>query len=332
MFTTIQKILIEQIKIIKSQSKVQRFSFTPAQRETFAELLFKINFNIHYCFAFKKDTVKDWAKQYIHNKPPKHQINVIKSNKITEYEKQMFIKIHFANLSYGWAKIHGQLKNLNIKMCVTSVANIIKKYYKDNPPKSTGKWKQYLNAIIDSLFACDYKVIIDKHGNKIFVLFFMNIFNRKIVHYNITKSRTKNWQENQLRELTDGSSKKRLITDNDIVFNEVDFDMFNIKRIKIKPYCPKMNAFVERFIGSFNREALVYYHKDELTIKNIQKIVKDYVHFYNNYRNHQSIGNITIPQFENKDNIENADFNIHKVKRKTFLDCKHSYYYLKNCA
>ena len=131
---------------------------------------------------------------------------------------------------------------------------------------------------------CDYKVVNDKYGNKIFILFFINIFSRKIVRFNLTTNPTKQWQENQLRQLNDGTKKLHLITDNDIVFNHVNFDMFDINRIRTKPYTPKMNAHIERYIGSFKREALNYYHNSEYTKKSLYNIAKEYVYFYNNYQ------------------------------------------------
>ena len=58
-----------------------------------------------------------------------------------------------------------------------------------------------------------------------------------------------------------------------------------------------MNAVIERFIGSFNREALnnfVIFTEDQL-----RNITSEYVYYYNNYRPHQGIGNITISDYKN---------------------------------
>jgi transposase InsO family protein len=244
----------------------------------------------------------------------------------------MVIKIHKDNPSYGAPKINGELKNIYIKMCNTSIRNIIKKFYYNNPPKSTGKWKKFIKSLGRSIFACDYKIVTDRDGNKIYVLFLMNIFTRKIVHYNLTYHPNKRWQERQLRELTDGSENINLITDNDGVYKGVDFEMLGINRIRIKPFCPKMNAHIERFIGSFKREALKYYIKDQLTFDKAGEIAKEYVHFYNNYRPHQGIGNVTLPKYEHGQPVLQEGFSVSKVKRKTFLGGAHSYYYLKNCA
>ena len=101
-----------------------------------------------------------------------------------------------------------------------------------------------------------------------------------------------------------------------------------------------MNAFIERFIGSFNREALVFYDKSTLTLDKVHKITKDYVNYYNNHRPHQGIGNITIPQYKKvlqgqhftyktnnhfKHEITNPFENLQK---KQFLDGYINHYYL----
>ena len=49
-------------------------------------------------------------------------------------------------------------------------------------------------------------------------------------------------------------------------------------------------------------------------------------------RPHQGIGNITIPDYISDKKMSNINFNINKIKRKTFLNGRHSYYYLSKCA
>jgi len=51
-----------------------------------------------------------------------------------------------------------------------------------------------------------------------------------------------------------------------------------------------MNAFVERFNGSIRREALDHFLS--FSEKQVRKIVKSYVDYYNHQRPHQGIGKI----------------------------------------
>lgn len=51
-----------------------------------------------------------------------------------------------------------------------------------------------------------------------------------------------------------------------------------------------MNAFTERVIGSIRREALDHFLV--FSEKQIGKIIREYVDFYNHHRPHQGIGKI----------------------------------------
>ena len=51
-----------------------------------------------------------------------------------------------------------------------------------------------------------------------------------------------------------------------------------------------MNAHVERVIGTIRREALDHFLL--FSQKQIRKIVKEFVHYYNNFRPHQGINKI----------------------------------------
>ena len=53
---------------------------------------------------------------------------------------------------------------------------------------------------------------------------------------------------------------------------------------------PNMNAFAERFVRSIRQEALDHFIL--ISEKQVKKIVKEYVNYYNKYRPHQGLGDI----------------------------------------
>ena len=200
------------------------------------------------------------------------------------------------------------------------------------------KLKNLIKKFLNSFFACDFKIVEDNNGNQYFLLFFISLFSRKIIHYNITTSPTKHWVKQQLKEISPADKQIFLITDNDIKFKDIDYKMLSITRINIKPRAPNMNAHIERFIRSFKYEALLKYPKNKYNEKFLRYICKEYVRFYNNFRPHQGIGNVLIPVFlhnkkqSNNIYINELNCNIKKLKRMRFLDNNHSYYYYKKHA
>jgi hypothetical protein len=61
---------------------------------------------------------------------------------------------------------------------------------------------------------------------------------------------------------------------------------------------------------------------------------KDYVYYFNNFRPHQGLDNLTLPVFASDKSKSNSnsnidDFSISDVKRIKLLDGNLSYYYLK---
>ena len=334
-FKYIHKFLTLQLRIVISQAKIKKFSPTIAQKQDLAYYASFLNFNKKLCFAFDQQSIKKWFKQYF-TKTSEY----VKTNRprIPDFVKKLVILFKKQNKEWGYGKIAGQLNDLSHKISKTSVGRILKHYYHElniNKPK---KLKNLIKKFLNSFFACDFKIVEDNNGNQYFLLFFISLFSRKIIHYNITTTPIKDWVKQQLKEISLGDKQVFLITDNDIKFKDIDYEMLSITRINIKPRAPNMNAHIERFIRSFKYEALLRYPKDKYNEKFLRYICKEYIRFYNNFRPHQGIGNVLIPVFlknkkqSNNNFVNELDCNIKKLKRMRFLDNNHSYYYYKNCA
>ena len=85
-----------------------------------------------------------------------------------------------------------------------------------------------------------------------------------------------------------------------------------IKDITTSYKSPNLNAFVERFIGSIRREALDWFVI--FTEKQLSKILKEFIYYYNRRRHHQGIDNIPagyIPQKKGKIFSESILFGLH---------------------
>ena len=102
----------------------------------------------------------------------------------------------------------------------------------------------------------------------------------------------------------------------DVHFTTIDFSQYGITGISTSPYAPNMNAHVERVIGTIRREALDHFLL--FSEKQVYKIIKEFVHFYNNYRTHQGI-----------DRIPNGDIPVGSgsIRKESILSGTHHHYY-----
>ena len=91
-----------------------------------------------------------------------------------------------------------------------------------------------------------------------------------------------------------------------------------IKDITTSYKSPNLNAFAERFIGSIRREALDWFII--FTEKQLSKILKEFIYYYNRRRHHQGIDNIPAGYIPQKNG---------KIFSKSILFGLHHHYYRK---
>ena len=87
--------------------------------------------------------------------------------------------------------------------------------------------------------------------------------------------------------------KTHFIHDNSGELKWFDYESAGIKGVATVPFSPDMNAYAERFIGSIRREFLD--HIIVFTYRQLHRLVKEYIHYYNSLRPHQGIEN-NIPE------------------------------------
>jgi len=80
-----------------------------------------------------------------------------------------------------------------------------------------------------------------------------------------------------------------------------------------------MNAYIERTIGSIRRESLDHFLL--ISEKQVRRIIKEYIDYYNHYRPHQGIDR--IPDGD-------SDFYSGNIKKKQILGGLHHHYYRSN--
>jgi putative transposase len=125
----------------------------------------------------------------------------------------------------------------------------------------------------------------------LFAFFIIELKSRKVIHVGVTRSPTDAWVAQQLREATPyGQGPKYLIRDNDSKFGPCFARVAKtstIKILKTPVHAPRANAICERFLRSVRQECL-----DHLLIlheRQLQRVLKAYVAYFNQARPHQGI-------------------------------------------
>ncbi len=201
------------------------------------------------------------------------------------------IKVMAANNRlWGAERIRGELLKLDIRVSKRT----IQKYMKQVHPKQAREqtWKIFLRTHAAEGWACDFLHIPDLFFRPLFAFFIIELKSRKVIHVNVTRTPTDPWVAQQLREATPyGQTPIYLIRDNDKKFGRIFARVAATSGIKVlrTPYrTPQANAVCERFLGSVRRECLDHFLI--LHEKQLHRLLKAYVVYFNQARPHQGLG------------------------------------------
>jgi transposase InsO family protein len=193
------------------------------------------------------------------------------------------------NRLWGAERIRGELLKLDIHICKRTIQKYIRGV---RTPRLTGQsWRTFLHNHAGEIWACDFLQVTDLFFRSLFAFFIIELKSRKVIHVGVTKSPTDAWTAQQLREATPyGHTPKYLILDRDRKFGPCFTRVAatsGIKLLKTPYHAPRANAICERFLGSVRRECLD--HVLILHEKQLHRVLKAYVVYFNRARPHQGI-------------------------------------------
>jgi transposase InsO family protein len=207
--------------------------------------------------------------------------------KIDLETRHLIRKISRENPLWGAPRVHGELLKLGVDVCETTVA----KYMVKAPKRPEQSWKTFLDNHVNDIASMDF-VIVPTIGFKLlYCLVILDHRRRHIVSYGVTSHPTSEWVARQITNAFPwDEAPEYLIRDRDGAFGlavQQRLDAMDIRDSPTSPRSPWQNGYVERVIGSIRRECLD--HMVVLGEDHLRRVMRAYVHYYNNARTHLSL-------------------------------------------
>ncbi|HEY6792072.1 MAG TPA: integrase core domain-containing protein, partial [Trebonia sp.] len=224
------------------------------------------------------------------------------------------------NESWGYRRIHGELAGLGIVVAPSTVWQILKNAGISPAPRRDGpRWAEFLRSQAQGILALDFFTADLLNGTAVYVLAVIEHGTRRIRILGATGHPVQSWvvqqARNLLMDLDDaGMSVKFVLHDRDASFTaafDAVFRAAGARVVRSAVQAPRMNAIMERWIGSCRRELL-----DRTLIWNqrhLMSVLREYEDFYNTHRPHRTL-NQAAPLRPLPDDV--TDLDSFRVRRR----------------
>ena len=210
--------------------------------------------------------------------------------------RQLVLRMAADNPGWGYRRIHGELVGLGHRLAPsTGLADPAPGRHRPSARRAGQSWQQFLAAQAEGILACDFAHVETVLLRRLYILFVIELANRRVWLLGVTASPDGRWvtqcARNLMMDLGDRATRfGYLIRDRDSKFTAAFDAVFTAEAIQIARTpvrAPQANAIAERWIGSLRRELL-----DRTLIVNrrhLDRVLAVYVDHYNIHRPHRSL-------------------------------------------
>ena len=248
--------------------------------------------------VFKPDMLLKWHRELVRYKWTFACRQSPGRPSITTDTKALILRLAKDNPRWGYRKLQGELLKLGYDIGRTTVRDVLKRNYIPPAPqrgKQGSTWSTFVRHYKHEMLACDFSTVETVWLKTLYVLFFIELGSRRVYVAGCTDKPTAAWVTQQARQMSWRAEDEQLpirflIRDRDAMFAapfDTVFAADNVTIIRTPFRSPKANAFAERWIRSAREECL-----DHVLILNephLQRVLKEYVSYFNHARPHQGI-------------------------------------------
>jgi putative transposase len=226
----------------------------------------------------------------------------------------MIIRISSENRGWGARRIVAELQKLgHIVSAATARKYMVRPASgPSGSRRSTQSWKTFLKNQGHAILACDFLTQHTAGFRNFYVFVVLHVGTRKVLRATVTEGPSLPWVKNQLRHVFAFEHPyKFVIHDNDGIFGQFGaptrklcgfrchLDQWLRAAMGVRgiptPYrAPNANAYVERFNRAIRDECLN--HFIFLGERHLQRVIDEYVDYYNHARPSQGTGCIPHPR------------------------------------
>jgi hypothetical protein len=184
-------VLRHELSILRRQ--VNRPRFEPHDRvllAAFSRMLPRRSWSV---FLVRPETLLRWQRRriarcwtYPHRpagRPP-----------IGRDARELILRLARENPSWGYQRIAGELRKLDIIVSATSVRNILAAAgLPPAPQRDAQSWRSFLRAHGESILACDFFTVDTLRLRRLYVLVFLSLGSRQIEHVTCTNKPDTAW-------------------------------------------------------------------------------------------------------------------------------------------
>src|SRR5438876_1869818 len=219
--------------------------------------------------------------------------------------RQLVLRLARENPGWGYPRIAGELLKLGLRVSPSTIRRILLTAGSGPAPRRAGpSWRQFLRQQATSMLACDFFTVETISLRRFYVLFFIELENRRVHIAGCTTNPTGAWVTQQARNLSFTGLFERmrfLVHDRDSKFSGAFDEVFRSEGIKVihTPIrAPQANAYAERFVRTVRAECL-----DWLLIigrRHLETVLHTYTAHYNGERPHRALA-LLSPDSTNAD-------------------------------
>ena len=210
--------------------------------------------------------------------------------------REVVLRMAAENPGWGYRRIAGELDGLGCRVAPSTVWTILKNAGIDPAPRRSGPaWGEFLRAQAEGILACDFFHAETVALARLYCFAVVEHATRRVHVLGVTANPTAGWVAQQARNLMmdfgeRAGSFKFLIRDRDGKFTALFDEVFRAEGIRVvlsAPQAPRMNAIMERWVGSVRREIL-----DRILIVNaahLRQVLAEYEDHFNAHRPHRAL-------------------------------------------